>query len=85
MLLRDTRGIISLLWYKDLGEVILIDKRKSGKAGFMGIITGSQHNCSLHIHRNNGTRYLELAEKADDKVKEAIYDFLLRQKTQETR
>jgi hypothetical protein len=28
IMVRDARGIVSLLWYKDLGEVNLIDKRK---------------------------------------------------------
>ena len=80
MMVRDARGLVSLLWYRDLGEVILTDKHKGGKPGFMGIISGGRHNCSLHIRRNNGTSYLSLTDQVDDNVKEAICDFLLRQK-----
>jgi hypothetical protein len=82
MLLRDARGLVSLLWYKDLGEVNLTDKRKGGKSGFMGILTGGRNNCSLNIRRNNGSTYLALTDQVEDTVKEVIYDFLLRQKTQ---
>jgi hypothetical protein len=53
MMMRDARGLVSLLWYKDLGEVSLTDKRKGGGLGFsrrfMGGFAGSQHHCSLQI------------------------------------
>ncbi|MGA3371691.1 MAG: J domain-containing protein [Terracidiphilus sp.] len=86
MMVRDARGLVSLLWYKDLGEVSLTDKHKGGGLGFsrrfMGGFAGSQHHRSLQICRSNGSVYLSLTDQVDDNVKEVIYDFLLRQKTQ---
>jgi hypothetical protein len=81
-MLRDTRGIVSLLWYKDLGEVNLIDKRKNRILGLSQILLGSQHNYSLQIYRSNGTQFFSITDQVDDNVKEVIYNFLLRQKTQ---
>jgi len=83
-MMRDARGLVSLLWYKDLGEVSLIGKRGGGKSGFLGLITSGRHNFSLHIHRSNGSIFLSLTDQVDDSVKEAIYDFLLRQKIEAT-
>ena len=86
IMVRDARGIISLLWYKDLGEVNLIDKRKNGKLSLsqrlLETISSNQHNYSLQIHRSNGTQFFYITDQVDDNVKKVIYNFLLRQKTQ---
>ncbi|MGO9317967.1 MAG: J domain-containing protein [Terracidiphilus sp.] len=86
IMVRDARNIVSLLWYKDLGEVNLIDKRKSGILGLSQllneIISGSQHNYSLKIYRSDGTHFFSITNQVDDNVKIVIYNFLLQQKTQ---
>jgi hypothetical protein len=86
IMVRDARGIVSLLWYKDLGEVNLIDKRKNGRIGFsqrlLDTISGSQHNYSLQIHRSDRSHFLSITNQVDDNVKIVIYNFLLQQKTQ---
>jgi curved DNA-binding protein CbpA len=86
IMVRDARNIVSLLWYKDLGEVNLIDKRKSGILGLSQllneIISGSQHNYSLQIYRSDGNRFFSITNQVDDNVKIVIYKFLLQQKTQ---
>jgi hypothetical protein len=84
---RDSRHNISLLWYRDMGEVILIDKHQSGKTGFshkfFGALAGGQPpKYELQIYRNNGTHFLSVIDPVDDRVKKVIYDFLLTQKTQ---
>ncbi|MGD0799998.1 MAG: J domain-containing protein [Terracidiphilus sp.] len=89
IMVRDIRNIVSLLWYKDLGEVNLIDKRKGGKLSFSQrlaeSISGSQHNYSLQINKSDGSRYFSFTDQVDDSVKEVIYNFILRQKNQAQR
>jgi hypothetical protein len=82
IMVRDARNIVSLLWYKDLGEVNLIDKRKNRILGLSQILLGSQHNYSLQIYRSNGTHFFSITNQVDDNVKIVIYNFLLQQKTQ---
>jgi hypothetical protein len=85
-MVRDARNIVSLLWYKDLGEVNLIDKRKNGKLGFsqrlFETISGSQHNYSLQIYRSDRSHYFSITNQVDDNVKIVIYNFLGQQNTQ---
>jgi hypothetical protein len=86
IMVRDARKIVSLLWFRDLGEINLIDKQKPGKSGmwqslFEGV-SGSQSKCVLQIYRNNGTLFYSLSGQADDSVKKVIYDFLHRKKNQ---
>lgn len=84
MMVRDARNMVSLLWYKDLGEVSLANERKNGIFGLSQIFhdksSGGQHNCLLDICRDNGTLFFSIADQVDDRVKNVIYNFLLRQK-----
>ncbi len=86
IMVRDARKVISLLWYKDLGEINLIDKQKPGKTGMWQSLfeggSGSQSKCVLEIYRSNGTLFYSLSGQADDSVKKVIHDFLLRKKNQ---
>ncbi len=86
IMVRDARNIVSLLWYKDLGAVNLIEKRKDEKQSLsqklFEKVAGGQPNCSLQIYRGNGTLFYSLADPVDDNVKKVIYSFLLRQKSQ---
>jgi hypothetical protein len=82
IMVRDTRNIISLLKYEDLGEVNFIDKRQEGKQGFWQKLAGAQPGCSLQIYRNNGTHFFSFTDQVDDSVKRVIYDFLMSKKRQ---
>ena len=86
MMVRDGRNIISLLWYKDLGEVSLTDKSESGKSGmwqkFSESLAGSQAKCQLQIFRSDNSFFLSVPDKVEDSVKKVIFDFLQRQKDQ---
>lgn len=86
IMIRDARKVISLLWYKDLGEVKLIDRQTSGKAGFwqnlVGGAAGSQTKCALEIYRSNGMLFISITGQADDNAKRIIYQFLLSKKDQ---
>lgn len=86
IMVRDARKIVSLLWFRDLGEINLIDKQKPGKSGLWQSLfeggSSSQSKGVLEIYRNNGTLFYSLSGHADDSVKKVIYDFLQRKKNQ---
>lgn len=84
ILVRDSRHNISLLWYRDLGEVNLIDKNQSGKSGFSKMLFGGlasgQPKYELQIYRSNGTHFFSITDPVDYHVKKVTNDFLLSQK-----
>jgi hypothetical protein len=86
IMVRNAHNIVSLLWYSDLGEIKLIDRRRNGKLSrwqkLAERIYGSQPNYSLHIYRRNGTHFYSISGQVDDSVKTVIYKFLMRQKSQ---
>jgi hypothetical protein len=83
---RNALNIVSLVWYTDLGEIRLIDKRKGGKPGIWQKIvenlSRTERRYSLQIHRLNGTPFFSITGQADDTVKKVIYNFLLQKKSQ---
>jgi len=86
IMVRDAQNIVSLLWYKDLGEINLIRRQEQSKHGMwqslVGGISGSQPKCVLQILRNNGALFYSLAGQVEDSVKTAIHDFLQLKKNQ---
>jgi hypothetical protein len=83
ILVRDHRQNISMLWYRDLGEVNLIDRRKGGwSQKLFGGASGGQPSYTLQIYRSNGTHFFSITDPVDDHVKKVIDNFLLSQKTQ---
>jgi len=86
IVVRDGRNIVSLLWYKDLGEINLIDRQRQGKLGmwqsFVGSVSGSQGKFALDICRNNGMLFYSISGQVDDGVKTVIYEFLQNRKRQ---
>jgi hypothetical protein len=85
-MVRDSHNFVSLLWYSDLGEIKLIDRRKNGKLSrwqeLVERICGSRPNYSLQIYRRNGTHFYSISGHVDDRIKAVIYKFLMRQKSQ---
>lgn len=84
IVVRDARNIVSLLWYKDLGDMNLIEKhgKPSMWQNLVSGAAGSQTKIELEIGRNNGTLFYSISNQAEDSVKKAIYDFLLNAKLQ---
>ncbi len=83
IMVRDGRGIISVLWYTDMGEVNLIDRNKGGKQStWQKLISGTQPGYELQVYRSNGALFQAVSNHADDSVKTALYNFLLQQKAQ---
>ncbi len=84
---RDAHGILSLLWYGDLGELRFVDQRKQGKLPlwqrFIERISGTEQKYSLAIYRRDGTLFYAIASQADDGVKKVIYNFLQQKRPQE--
>ena len=80
--MRDARNVMSLLWYKDMGELAYTDKGRTGKAAFWQQISGGQSKRSLEIYRSDGNHYFSIPGAVDDNVKEVLYNFLSRQKLQ---
>jgi len=87
VLVRDALHILSIVWYTDLGEISLIDRRKQRKPGiWQKIIDGAlgpQQQYSLQILRRNGNSFCSLNDQVDDSVKKVIYNFLLQMKSQQ--
>jgi hypothetical protein len=83
---RDARNIVSVLWYKDLGEITLIDRRKQGKPGLWQKLvegsSGDKPESSLQIYRSNGTQFITIGPQVDERAKRIIYNFLLSKKDQ---
>ena len=86
IMVRDGRNIVSVLWYKDLGEITLIDKRKQGKPGLWQKLvegnSGDKPESSLQIYRSNGTQFISIGPQVDERAKRIIYNFLLSKKDQ---
>ena len=86
IMVRDAHNIVSLLWYKDLGEINLIDRQKHGKLGMwqslVESVSGSQTKYALEIYRINGALFYSISGQVEDSVKTAINDFLQLKKIQ---
>ena len=86
MFVRDAMNVVSLVWYNDLGEVLLLDQHDRGKyrlwRRIVEYIWGIKREYLLQIHRHNGTHFYSIADQLNDNVKRVIYNFLLQMKQQ---
>ena len=84
MYVRDSKGLLSVVWYSDLGSIRLVD-RKSQKQGAWERITeklsGNTQRYSLQIDRLNLSRFQTLTDRPDDRVKKVVYNFLRQMKS----
>ena len=85
MYIRDAAGILSVVWYADLGEIKLIDPQAGrGQGTWQRIaetLAGKTQRYSLEIKRLNGTRFRMLDDRPDDRVKKVVYNFLRQMKS----
>jgi hypothetical protein len=85
MYIRDASGILSVVWYSDLGEIELIDLQAEKKPGswqrIAETIAGKSQRYSLRINRLNGTEFRVLTDRPDDRVKKVVYNFLRQMKS----
>ncbi|HTW62168.1 MAG TPA: DnaJ domain-containing protein [Terracidiphilus sp.] len=86
IVVRDALNLVSLLWYADLGELRLLDRRRDGRLGLWHTLierlSRTQQKFTLEIFRGNGTLFHVLASQVDDSVKKVIYNFLQQKKPQ---
>jgi len=84
IMMRNSRNIVSLLWYKDMGEVRWIEGQSGSKSGswnkFLGSLSGSPAGSQLAIHRADGALFLSLTDQVEDSVKRVLYNFFLDKK-----
>ncbi|MGA3010883.1 MAG: J domain-containing protein [Terracidiphilus sp.] len=80
IMVRDLRNTVSALWYKDIGQIIFVDKGNAGKSVFWQQISGGGAKRSLEIYRSNGTHFFSIPDAVDDNVKGILYNFLSVQK-----
>ncbi|MGB6973430.1 MAG: J domain-containing protein [Terracidiphilus sp.] len=77
---RDRMGIVSLLWYVDLGEILLTEPPKDRKPTLRqrvrARISPVLRTSTLEIHRHTGALFCTLTAEADDTVKKTVYNFL---------
>jgi hypothetical protein len=86
IMVRNSRNIVSLLWYKDMGELRFVEQQKESKSGswhkLLGNLSGGQGSCQLAIHRGDGALFLSLTDQVEDSVKRTLYNFFLGKKAQ---
>jgi hypothetical protein len=85
MYIRDASGILSVIWYADLGEVNLTDLQAEKKPGawqrIAESIAGKAQRYALQINRLDGSRFRVLTDRPDDRVKKVVYNFLRQMKS----
>jgi DnaJ domain len=77
---RNRLGIVSLLWYVDLGEITLTEPPPGRKPSLLqrarARFAPIQRTATLQIHRHNGALFCTFTVEADDTVKKVVYNFL---------
>ena len=85
MYIRDATDILALIWYSDLGEIMLRRVEPAESTAWQRIaqkITGKAQHYSLRIEHSDGKLFRELKEQPDDRLKKVIYNFLLQMKSE---
>jgi DnaJ domain len=86
LVVRDALNMVSLLWYADLGEVRIADRRREGRLGlwhtFLERLSRTEQKFTLEIFRGNGTLFHAFGSQVDDSVKKVIYNFLQQKRVQ---
>ena len=86
IIVRDAMGVVSLLWYSDLGEIRLLDRHEVRMPSLWERIVektwGIKHRRVLQINRQNGLHFISLLGQTHDNVKKVVYNFLLQMKQQ---
>ncbi len=84
MYVRDASGILSVIWYVDLGSIRLVDRKDQKQGAWQRIaekIAGKTQRYSLQIDRLDLSRFYTLTDRPDDRVKKVVYNFLRQMKS----
>jgi len=84
--IHNPRNRVSLLWYKDLGEMRLADRFGGSRLAQLwqeltARALGDRPRLRLEIYGRDGGIFLAIASEADDNVKKVIYRFLQQKRT----
>jgi len=89
IVVRDAHKLVSLLWYSDLGDVRITERRRYGKLNFWPRLVerlyGVRPKYALLVYRRTGSLFCAFADEMDDSVKKVVYNFLLRMKSETRR
>ena len=86
---RDASGILSIVWYTDLGEISLIDPGASKEAGYLAKNCRDHAGHAATVFAAHQSAAMETAfacidgRSADDRVKKVIYNFLRQMKSKQ--
>jgi hypothetical protein len=84
MYVRDQKGLLSVVWYSDLGSIRLVDHKGEKQGTWQRIaekIAGKTQTCSLQIDRLDLSRFHTFTDRPDDRVKKVVYNFLRQMKS----
>ena len=84
MYVRDSKGLLSVVWYSDLGSIRLVDRKDERQGAWQRIaekIAGKTQTCSLQIDRLDLIRFHTFIDQPDDRVKKVVYNFLRQMKS----
>jgi hypothetical protein len=84
MYVRDSKGLLSVVWYSDLGSIRLVDRKDEKQGAWQRIadkIVGNAQTCSLQIDRLDLGRFHTFTDRPDDRVKKVVYNFLRQMKS----
>jgi DnaJ domain len=84
IIVRSALSLVSMLWYTDLGDIKLEDRRQTGKRNLwqriVDDISDVKDTCTLEIYRREGTLFYTFRESANDSMKKVVYNFLRQMK-----
>ena len=84
MLVRDSSGILAVIWYSDLGSIRLVDLNDEKQSAWQKIaatISGKTQRYSLQVDRLDLSRFQTFTDRPDDRVKKVVYNFLRQMKS----
>jgi DnaJ domain len=84
MYVRDSKGLLSVVWYSDLGSIRLVDRKDEKQGAWQKLaekIAGKTQTCSLQIDRLDLSRFHAFTDRPDDRVKKVVYNFLRQMKS----
>jgi hypothetical protein len=83
LMVKNAFNVVSLLWYKDLGKIELVDYGQDRRLKWWMIAKkffGFEQRLSLIISKMDDSNFYTLSGQMDDRLKKVIYTFLLQKK-----
>ena len=84
MYVRDATGLLSVIWYSDLGSIRLIDRKDEKQGAWQRIaekIAGKDADVFSPDRSAGLSRFHAFTDRPDDRVKKVVYNFLRQMKS----